>query len=128
AGRLGGGEGDSLSLAAHSVCPACQTRDETTGRALDVWRAHYHDPGLVAALQRADGFCLPHLRQALHSLDGPPRHLLLAHQRQAWQKLRSQLAEFLRKSDYRFQDEAFGLEEDVWRRAVRAISGAPGVF
>lgn len=128
AGQLGRGEAAGSLLAARSDCLACQTRDGTGERALSVWREHYDDPSLAAALQTADAFCLPHLRQALRSLDGPPRQMLLTHQRQAWQTMRAQLAEFLRKNDYRFQHEAFGVEEDVWRRAVRAISGEPGVF
>jgi hypothetical protein len=128
-GQRGRGEVDSSPLAAHAPCPACKIRDETAERALTTLQEHVADAGLVAALQASEGFCLPHLRQGLTVLAGPARRLTLRAQRQGWQTIQAQLAEFIRKNDYRFQQEGFTAEEeDVWRRAVRAISGAPGVF
>lgn len=129
AGQWGRSEPDISPLAAHTPCPACQIRDETAERALKTLREHAEDADLVAALQASDGFCLPHLRQALDSLDDQARRLLLAHQRQAWQKLEAELGEFIRKNDYRFQQEGFtAKEEDAWQRVVRVTSGAAGVF
>lgn len=116
-------------LSAHAPCPACQLRDETAGRAFGVLGEHQKDTDLIAAFQGSDGFCLPHFRQALEHLDGPARGLLLARQRLTWQELETQLGEFIRKNDFRFQHEGFTPEEeDVWRRVVWAVCGAPGVF
>jgi hypothetical protein len=37
------------------------------------------------------------------------------------------LDEFIRKSDYRFRDEAWGEERDAWLRAIAALVGTqPG--
>jgi hypothetical protein len=33
------------------------------------------------------------------------------------------LAEFIRKNDYRFRNEAFGEERDSYRRAIEMIAG-----
>ncbi|MBK8985075.1 MAG: hypothetical protein IPM39_03185 [Chloroflexi bacterium] len=129
--RLAGQMGHDSSpkhLAAHAPCPACQIRDETAERALNVLHAHQQDADLAAAWQTSDGLCLPHLRQALDTLDGPAYAMLLSHQRQIWQTLRVQLSEFIRKNDHRFQHEGFSEESDAWRRAVEFTSGALDVF
>lgn len=123
------GHGSSPSpLAAAAPCPACQIRDETTVRALQTLGAHHNDADLMAAWRAGEGFCLPHLQQALNTHEEPVRRLLLTHQRQVWQTLRAELSEFIRKNDHRFQHEAFGEEGDAWRRAVQIISGEIDVF
>ncbi len=42
----------------------------------------------------------------------------------SWQALRDELAEFIRKQDYRFRDEGLGAEGDAWIRAIAQVSGA----
>lgn len=130
-GRLAeqmGHDNNPLPLAAHAPCPACQIRDETAGRALNLLNAHQSDADLKAAWQASDGLCLPHLQQALDILEPPAFDFLLTHQRQVWRALRTQLSEFIRKNDHRFQHEGFGEESDAWRRAVQFTSGAPDLF
>lgn len=74
------------------------------------------------------GFCLPHLRQVTARLRGEALERLLQYQQERWEELRAELAEIVRKNDYRFQGEGFGAERDAWLRAVRAVVGEPGVF
>lgn len=121
-------DGTATDLAPHATCPACRRRDEAAARAVEVLGEHDADPDLTEALRASGGLCVPHLRQALPALDGPALQVLLARQRAAWQELRAQLAELIRKNDYRFRDEGFGEEADAWQRAVRATAGEPGVF
>jgi hypothetical protein len=45
-------------------------------------------------------------------------------QREKLEGLRTELAEFIRKSDYRMIQEGFGTEGDAWLRAVGMVIGA----
>lgn len=126
--QLGGTTGAGARLAAHGPCPACTQRDEAVLRALATIAEHEDDAELSAAVAQSGGFCLPHLRTALAQLSGRAVTQVLARQREVWQALDAELAEALRKHDFRFRHESFGEEEDSWRRAVEAVAGVPGVF
>jgi len=43
--------------------------------------------------------------------------------REKLESLHRELAEFIRKNDYRFKDEGFGTESDSWKRAVHKLTG-----
>jgi hypothetical protein len=65
-----------------------------------------------------------HLRLALEAVsDGDAYAVLLAISRKQLEALNAELAEFIRKNDYRFRDEGFGNEGDAWKRALSKISG-----
>ena len=84
------------------------------------------EEGLLAAYESSDGLCLPHFRQALAWVrDERVFEALINVQRVVWERLVSHLSEFIRKSDYRFQDESWGEERDAWLRAIAALAGAP---
>lgn len=126
--RLFGRRADSQPIAS-ARCPACATRDETALRAIREFDAHHAEPDLVATWQASDGFCLPHLNQALPELTGPARAAVISRQREVWARLRADLEEFIRKNDYRFNEEGFtDIESRSWQQAVRATAGAPGIF
>lgn len=126
--RLGGTRAGAPVLVPHAICPAWRRCDEAGARALGLFGEHHDDPDLRAALEASSGLCLPHVRHAVETLPGPALQTLLARQREAWQALRAQLAELIRRNDYRFRDEGFGEEGDSWIRAVHATAGEPGVF
>jgi hypothetical protein len=75
-------------------------------------------------LQASDGLCLPHLQLALEQVrDVSAVEKLLTIQREKLEKLKNELAEFIRKSDYQLIDQGFGPEGDAWLRAVSMIAG-----
>ncbi len=78
-----------------------------------------------AAYRQAVGLCLPHLLLALrHGTSETGLERLLTQQLADWRALDQQLAEFIRKHDYRFRLEGLtGQEHDVWRRALYTLSG-----
>ncbi len=60
--------------------------------------------------------CLAHLEQLRNE---PLRQAVL----ERLEAMLDELDEFVRKSDYRFADEAKGDERDAWVRAIRVLSG-----
>jgi hypothetical protein len=109
-------------------CPACLRRAELESMFLTVLLQGLEDPPFGAAYQRSSLLCLPHLRQALCLAEKDITFAVLrdaACERSAM--LESQLAEVIRKHDYRFHDEPVGVEHDAVARSVRYIAGAPGI-
>ena len=102
------------------TCPACENRHEMTGRVLAELSKTILLPAMQAALTASQGLCFSHLQQALeHVRDPEKRKTLISLQREIMEKLRVELAEYIRKNDYRFTGEPFGPEGDARRRAVR---------
>lgn len=101
-------------------CPACENRAEMTGRVLSELSKYMTEPAILAAFKTSQGLCFGHLRQTLETLrSSEKRNALLSIQREIMQVLRAELAEYIRKNDYRFASEPFGPERDAWKRAVR---------
>lgn len=105
-------------------CPACQQRRTQEDIVLETLLKHIHDDRVGAALDQSSGLCLPHLVRALTQVK-KDRTLqrLVALQTNKLAELQGELAEFIRKNDYRFRDEGFGPEADSWRRAISIVSG-----
>lgn len=111
------------ALTPHKPCPVCQQKEIEAHLALTTLVKHL-DEKLLQALADGDGLCLPHLCLALENLrDAEAQTALLALSRQKLEQLNHQLAEFIRKNDYRFHDEGFGSEADSWKRAIHKIHG-----
>ena len=79
---------------------------------------------MVAELGPAT-LCVPHLRVAAHH--GARFGEIRAETRQTWRTVEEQLAEFIRKHDYRFTSEARGVEQSSFRWAVALVAGDEGV-
>ena len=106
-------------------CPACEQRDLNMMRTLSDLAKHIEDPAMTNALKKSDGLCLFHMRHALkHTRVPSKRALLLSIEHEILGRLSQELAEFVRKNDYRFAKETFGSERDSWRRAVGIVAGA----
>lgn len=83
---------------------------------------------LQDALRRSVGLCVPHLRLTLSLAPAKEAQLLREIQLTLWDALLSELDEFTRKQDHRFQHEASGKEADSWRRALRLVAGEAGTI
>lgn len=114
-------------LAPQTPCPVCSHLQTTEMHLAETLWAHLAGPqSLAETYQASDGLCLTHLRHTLaHAPSTSASSVLIAAQRSIWQRLHSELTEFIRKNDQRFRGEPFGSERDSWRRALEAISGAP---
>jgi len=70
---------------------------------------------------------LVHLRRALElAPNAAAFDRLRAASAEHLARLTAEVAEFIRKNDYRFVGEVFGPEGDSWRRALAAVIGARG--
>lgn len=112
-------------LSPSRTCPACRARDERAAMMAGVLLDHLADADLSDAYRTSDGLCLPHLRLVLgRTPNADARTRLVALQRDVWRRLDGELAELIRKFDYRFAHEPVGTEADAWLRAVAALAAA----
>ena len=112
------------ALKSQGPCPACEHRDRVEDQLLrNLFEALGQDE-FAEGFRASAGLCLPHLRQALDRSE--PISLkarLLAIQQDIWARLQRDLAEYVRKNDYRFNEELMGDEGTSPRRAIEQMSG-----
>lgn len=105
-------------------CPACQQHHRTTQRTLETLVKSLSDKNMLTSLENSEGLCISHLRLAFEQINDPKDYTaLLSISRKKLESLHTELSEFIRKTDYRFQDEGFGHESDAWRRAMENVAG-----
>jgi hypothetical protein len=112
------------ALTPHHTCPACEQEESSRRTAVSVLTASLKTPAFVQAFKASRGLCLPHLSQVLEEVRDPlALGILLTTSREKLSALQAELAEIIRKNDYRYRDEAFGAEGDAWKRAVAVLVG-----
>ena len=117
-------EGALAFLTPQKRCPVCRYREEVTRDLLSALAEDLSTAEVQEALQACDGLCLPHLRLALGSAnDEPGYETLLRIQQAKLERLKHELAEFIRKNDYQAIKEGFGSEGDAWLRAIAMVVG-----
>jgi len=112
-------------LGAQAPCPICTYEQEVEGDLLVSFLDNLAgDAGLLDAYRASAGFCLPHFRQALSRIGEERLFVAIVEAQQSiWARLEAQLSELIRKSHYKYSDEALGEEGVSWLRAIAAISG-----
>jgi len=112
------------AVSPHQTCLACQQKESMGNMVLYELTGVLQNSELLTAFKKSDGLCLPHLRQACeHVRDGAVLAELLKVEVEKLEKLHTELAEFIRKNDYRFMKEGFGPEGNAWRRAAGLAAG-----
>ncbi|MCL4534680.1 MAG: DUF6062 family protein [Bacteroidetes bacterium] len=115
----------SAMLMPQGICVACAAGDQSAGRYLRALLQCASSPEISSRLEGGDGLCLPHLRQAAQVCsDYRAMQALAATQSEVLRRLEEELAEFIRKKDYRFAHEPYGHEADSWMRALRMLAGS----
>jgi Family of unknown function (DUF6062) len=113
-------------LRPHASCSACGTAAGTVHAYLVLLSGELASSEIgLAARAPGRGLCIPHLEDGLTIARSEEERLrLLDIYTRADDELRSQLSEYLRKRDYRFQAEGLTEDEAVsWRRAVHRVVG-----
>src|SRR5581483_9139520 len=126
--RNGGRRRRVLPVRRPRRCSACESADfVATNYARILATAPEDSPPIVGIRRPARGICLPHLELGLtHARTEAEAARLIELYLQSEAELRADLAEFVRKQDYRFQSE--GLTEaqaSSWVRAVHRLVGEP---
>ena len=107
-------------------CPACKQKEQAEVHFVHTLRHAIRDPAFYTEFASAQGLCLHHLRLAteLKMSDTPGDWLSLLRKAQieCLQRLDAQLAEMIRKHDYRFKDEERGDEMVSWIQAAGLVA------
>lgn len=117
----------ATALRPHRPCPVCAERDTTTHLTVEVFTSALTDETFCQAFRTSAGLCLPHLAMTFERVGNARGYENLVDISQVqMNNLRQELAEFIRKNDYRFRDEKIGAEGTAWRRVIGMIVGEKG--
>ena len=108
-------------------CLICQLAAETEKYTVSTCRKFFDDHQFRGAIFDADAFCGEHFVLLLDNLPkGEARERLWQWEQERLATLHHQLAEFIRKGDYRFHHESVSEKEaDAWQRALAWFAGKP---
>ncbi len=113
------------ALRPQGECPACATERDAERRHTGKFVAYLAAPEQHGQRQDHAELCLPHLCLALEVAgDRALADTLATRELAGLKRLAGELAEYVRKSDYRFRHEALGSEKDAPARAQRLLAGA----
>jgi hypothetical protein len=113
------------ALEASGPCPACTHRGIVEEHVIRNLLEGLANADFASALRHSSGICLHHLRQALGSGgQTAAKALLTSIQQEIWAQLQRDLAEYIRKNDYRFANEPMGAEGTSPRRAIEQMACA----
>ncbi|MBI5959711.1 MAG: hypothetical protein HY866_13300 [Chloroflexi bacterium] len=116
------------ALKANGPCPACTHRTIVEEHLIRNLLEGLENAEFVEAFRRSSGICLEHLRQALNNNgSSSSKALLTSIQQDIWAQLQRDLAEYIRKNDYRFASEPMGDEGTSPRRAIEQMAGAKDI-
>ncbi len=123
-----GGKQVAGSLAARIGCPACKVEEEVLGRVREGLPTILGQADFAEEYRSSAGVCLPHLRTLLPQLESRQARVLIEPRLEQLKALKAELAEFIRKNDYRFRDEPMGAEGDSHLRTAAFLVGEPRPF
>jgi uncharacterized protein DUF6062 len=105
------------------ACPVCVVVQEAEVDKVRLLADFIEDPEMVAVYEASSGLCLTHTVKLCRLLDEPARRRVVALENARIQGLRTELAEVIRKHDYRFHGEPWSEEKTAPSRAVAKVAG-----
>jgi len=108
-----------------TACPACKLHMEAGSRYVDALAAGLNGSQRSAVLERLSegaGLCVHHVERVDIATASTARAQFREIQVEKMAKLRLELAEIIRKNDYRFRGETWGEERDAWIRALNRLT------
>ncbi|NWF54903.1 MAG: hypothetical protein HXY45_08940 [Syntrophaceae bacterium] len=110
-------------------CPACRSVRFFEQMYLEILLDYIDEEDFGGHFSRSAGVCFPHLTIAIGKYPGHRNlELLIKSQKKKWESLRAELAEFIRKNDYKYSHEPRGAESDSWKRSLEMLAGKREVF
>jgi hypothetical protein len=120
--KMGKAPGDAL--APTGECPACGVQGEAERRFAGTLAEYLAQPEVATAYEREGMLCISHFSMTLSLVtNAPTRELLKRRQLALMEPLERELAEYERKSDYRFRHEQLGSERDAPARSLDVLTG-----
>ncbi|WP_371865726.1 DUF6062 family protein [Dictyobacter kobayashii] len=108
-------------------CPACKQKSQAEERYIHSLRQALLDDEFLAALSQSTGLCLDHFKLASElrttEVAGNWPQRLRQAELTCLKRLDEELAELIRKHDYRFKEEERGSEMHAWKRAAGLVAG-----
>ncbi|NPV93253.1 MAG: hypothetical protein HPY50_21030 [Firmicutes bacterium] len=105
-------------------CPACKAREETSKTHSDFLMRYISIDEFREMYIKSEGLCLKHFALCIENAENPEDIVFLIDSQLAiWSNLSDELAEHIRKMDYRYSKEPKGPEQDAWIKAIRVTSG-----
>lgn len=109
-------------------CPACTVLVNTENMLIKTLMQALSHTAFRDAYVASPGLCIPHLRMAFATSSTLEAFATVRdHAIRAEETLLAQLAEIIRKHDYRYQHEPTGAEKGAAARAVAHVAGTQGV-
>jgi hypothetical protein len=114
----------ALALTPKARCPVCQQQQRFHTSIISSIIAKSSLREMLTAIEASDGLCIPHLRWVLQEIKDPAScSALINTHLDKWETVKEDLAEIIRKSDYRFVDEGPGKEAHAWLQALEIATG-----
>ncbi len=114
----------SQALSAMARCPACQRQETMRAIIISSIVEKESVKRILGALTESDGLCFLHLQLVLREVkDSETGNQVIKIHLDKYGTIRDDLAEIIRKNDYRFSDEGAGKEADAWIRAMEIGTG-----
>ncbi|NPV89569.1 MAG: hypothetical protein HPY50_02180 [Firmicutes bacterium] len=105
-------------------CPACKSREDTSNTHSLFLMKYISKEEFREIFSKSEGLCLKHFTSCIENAENPEDIIsLIDSQLAIWGNLSGELAEHIRKMDYRFSKEPKGPEQDAWIKAIKVISG-----
>jgi hypothetical protein len=109
-------------------CTLCAQLSDTEAQCLDSVLHFAEDPQFGAAYQRSAGLCVPHLVAAMERGSGAGLETIVSRTLAKWQALRSDLAHFVSKHEYRSSSPITEAESRSYHLALELLAGRRNVF
>jgi Family of unknown function (DUF6062) len=117
-------ESSHQALSPNERCPACRQQEQHTHVVIQSLLENLQDETFYQALVASSGLCLPHLRQALESIQSEDQfNRLVTASLPKLRALRDEMAEFICKQDYSSDKEGVGEGEDAVKLVLEKFIG-----
>ncbi|MBN2677329.1 MAG: hypothetical protein JXR32_04600 [Anaerolineaceae bacterium] len=114
----------AFTLSPKVRCPVCQNQEKMLAIIISSIIEKGSLQKMLDAIGNSEGLCFPHLARVFQEVKDPTicKKLIAIHLDKL-NVVHKDLAEIIRKSDYRFVDEGMGKEAGAWKRALEITTG-----
>lgn len=110
-------------------CPACVYQEKTRKRQVRTFIEILELEKGRVAFQKSGGLCVPHFLYVLGKIEKEDlkKYLFKVEEEKA-ASLSKELQDFIKKQDFRYEENDFGSERNAWIKAVKMVAGRRDLF